>query len=248
MKAQSVGLVPSPEQVAGMLAVIVDDAFSEQQGRAGDGRGRRGDTDGFERLVGAGVREEFRDLHLARRPFGQPVDEVEIGDAGEVFEAHPNRARHAVAFDHRQGLGIAGIGARQLGALGILDRRDGHADQAGRMPGLVIEQLARDEVAPVRHHHQPAIGPGIAEAGEPAERVDLALHLEAALPDQALHRLAQIGGHEPGDRQRRDAQVVGRGAQAGDGADRHPCAQDQQRSAKQARGATRVDHPYRLLR
>ena len=57
-------------------------------------------------------------------------------------------------------------------------------------PGLVIDQLAGNEIAAIRHHHQAAVGADEAEAGEAAEGIDRALHLDAAAPDQALHRLA----------------------------------------------------------
>ncbi len=131
------------EQVGRVLAVIVDDALGEQQGRAGDGGGGGGDADGFQRLVGARVGQPVGDVDLAGRAGGLAVDEAEIGDAGEVLEADADRARLAVAHDHRQRLGVAGIGTGQLGALEFWIGSSSTPIRPTGRSGLIVEQAAR---------------------------------------------------------------------------------------------------------
>ena len=136
-KAQSVGLVPSPDdiaqrplvglaqQVGRVLAVVVEDALGQQQGRAGDRRGRRGDADRFERFVGARVAQPFGDGDLAgralrhgRRPAAKSATRVRFSKPTRTALGTPSRSTTASDF------GVAGIGAGQVVALGVLEGLD----------------------------------------------------------------------------------------------------------------------------
>ena len=129
-KAQSVGLMPALDGVAQRTLVVLARAArpsarrpasmtpsvsSSVEPAIGEAGGAM-HTASSDSLVRVSVSQSgIVDFRAA--PCRNAVDEVEVGDAGQVLEADAHRRRQAVADDHRQRLGVAGKCARQVGAL-----------------------------------------------------------------------------------------------------------------------------------